>query len=250
MARRAVIAILAVAVLVAGVVLLSSGGPDRETAPSRPPPRAMSRVPQGVAGDLRRGPLGARLLRPVLLRERPDGRAVRVLGRRTGYGSARVLAVVARRGDWLGVLSQHMPNSRAGWIPASGAELRREPYTLDVDLSSRALVVRREGRLERRIVVAVGRPGNRTPTGRFAVTDVLLIAGRGGPYGCCALALTGRQADVPQGWSGGDRLAIHGTSNSASVGQAVSSGCMRASDGDMRWLLARVPVGALVRVRA
>jgi lipoprotein-anchoring transpeptidase ErfK/SrfK len=186
----------------------------------------------------------------VLLRERPGGRGVHVLGKRTGYGSPRMLAVVARRGDWLGVLSHHVPNSRAGWIPANGALLLHRPYTLDVDRSSRTLVVRRDGRVRRRMTVAVGRPGNMTPTGRFAVTDLLLIDPSGGPYGCCALALTGRQPDVPQGWSGGDRLAIHGTSDRASIGGAVSGGCMRASERDMRWLIARVPLGAVVRVRA
>jgi hypothetical protein len=249
-APRAVIAIVAVVALVgAGILLLSSRGPDwTETTPGRRPPRAVSRVP-APAVQAPRAPFGARLLRRVLLRERPGGRGVRVLGAHTGYGSPRVLAVVARRGDWLGVLSHYMPNSRAGWIPASGALLLHEPYTLDVDRSSRMLVVRRDGRVQRRIVVAIGRPQNPTPTGRFAVTDLLVLDRPGGPYGCCALALTARQRDVPQGWTGGDRLAIHGTSNTASVGSAVSSGCMRASERDMRWLLARVALGAVVRVR-
>jgi len=251
-ARRAVVAILAVAAVGAAVMLLRNGGESdrRETTPRRPPPRALSPPPgQGAAGA-QRGPLTARLLRPVLLRESPGGRRVRVLGTRTGYGSPRVLAVVARRGDWLGVLSHHLPNSRAGWIPARGALLLHQPYKLDVDRSSRTLVVRRDGRVRRRMTVAVGRRGNRTPTGRFAVTDLLLIDRSGGPYGCCALALTGRQPNVPQGWSGGDRLAIHGTSNDGSIGGAVSGGCMRARERDMRWLLARVPLGAIVRVRS
>ena len=184
------------------------------------------------------------------LRERPGGRVVRALGRRTGYDSERVLAVVARRPGWLGVLSHHLPNSRAGWIPADAAQLVLEPYTLHVDLSARRLLVRHEGRAVRRISVAVGRPGTATPTGRFAVTDLLRVRGTGSPYGCCALALTGRQPNIPQGWSGGDRIAIHGTTNEATLGTAASSGCLRASDRDMRWLMARIPVGAHVRVRA
>jgi lipoprotein-anchoring transpeptidase ErfK/SrfK len=142
-----------------------------------------------------------------------------------------------------------MPNSRAGWIPAASATLLHEPYTLLVDLSDREIVVHHEGRPVRHITVAVGRPGTTTPTGRFAVTDRLRIAG-GSAYGCCALALTARQPNVPQGWSGGDRVAIHGTSNEATIGTPASSGCLRAAERDMRWLLSVVPDGAPVRIRA
>jgi len=175
---------------------------------------------------------------------------VRTLGRRTEFRSQRVLAVVARRGRWLGVLSEHMPNSRAGWIPADSAELLRQPYRLDVNLSKRRLTVRHDGRVVRRIRVAVGRAANATPAGRFAVTDTLRIGGGSAAYGCCALALTGRQANVPQGWTGGDRLAIHGTSNEDTIGTPASSGCLRARDADMRWLLRRITLGAQVRIRA
>jgi lipoprotein-anchoring transpeptidase ErfK/SrfK len=128
--------------------------------------------------------------------------------------------------------------------------LLHEPYTLHVDLSARRLVVHHEGRRVRRITVAVGRPGTTTPTGRFAVTDLLQIDGGHPAYGCCALALTGRQPNVPQGWSGGDRIAIHGTSNEATLGTPASSGCLRASDRDMRWLLARIALGTPVRIHA
>jgi len=175
---------------------------------------------------------------------------VRAVGTLTGYGSERVLAVVARRGRWLGVLSDHVPNSRAAWVPADAVELLHEPYRLDVDLSARRVTVRREGRAVRRVRVAIGKPGTATPTGRFAVTDVLRI-GRGyGPYGCCAIALTGRQPNVPQGWSGGDRLAIHGTTAGGSIGTPASNGCLRATEADMRWLVKRIRLGAPVRIRA
>ena len=197
-----------------------------------------------------RGPLGARIVRRTQLRASPGGRVVRSIGTRTGYGSVRVLAVVARRGPWLGVLSDHMPNSRPGWIPAASAVLLHEPYRLDVDLSARRMLVRREGRVVRRIRVAIGLAQTPTPTGRFAVTDALRIGANYPQYGCCALALTGRQPNVPQGWSGGDRLAIHGTTRTGSIGSPASFGCLRASDADMRWLIRKVTLGAQVRIRA
>jgi lipoprotein-anchoring transpeptidase ErfK/SrfK len=252
--RRIAVALGATAAACAVVVvLLVSGGrdePARRPA-TKPPPRGeLPGLPPQVAGRPVRGPYGAQLVRRTQLRARPGGRVVRALGIRTGYGSARVLSVAGRRGRWLAVLSDHMANSRVGWIPVENVTLLHEPYTLHVDLSARELVVHHEGRRVRRITVAVGRPGTTTPTGRFAVTDLLKIDGGHAAYGCCALALTGRQPNVPQGWSGGDRIAIHGTSNEATLGTPASSGCLRASDHDMRWLLARVALGTPVQIRA
>ncbi len=252
MSRRVVVAVAVVALVLGagvGVLFLAPGAGSPE--PSVRAPQEVSRTPTQRPETGHRWPLGARLVRRVLLRERPDGRVVRALHPRTGYGSDRVLAVVARRPGWLGVLSHYMPNSRAGWIPADAAQLRYEPYTIEVDLSALRLLVRRDGQVVRRVRVAVGRPGHETPQGRYAITDTLRVSGDGnGPYGCCAFALTGRQPNVPQGWTGGDRIAIHGTNSEDSLGTPASSGCLRASDGDMRWMMRRIPVGVQVRISA
>ncbi|HUR85390.1 MAG TPA: L,D-transpeptidase [Solirubrobacteraceae bacterium] len=248
--RRAVALAAIVLVACAAVAALLVLRDDDE--PAGPRPQALDEVP-GVRPQparVLRGPLGAQLHRRTQLRARPGGRVIRSVGTRTEYGSDAVLAVVARRPGWVGVLSQHAGNGKTAWIPTSNATLLLEPYTLHVVLSARRLVVRRRGRVVRRIVVAIGRPDAPTPTGRFAVTDLLRITGGGGAYGCCALALTGRQPNVPQGWTGGDRIAIHGTSNEATLGSPASSGCLRAADRSMRWLLAHVPLGAHVRIRA
>lgn len=255
MARRVVVIVLAVALVAGGGLLLAAAGGGgaqhvARPAPSVQAPQEVSRTPKQRPSQNRQWPLGARVVRRVQLRESPGGRVVRVLGTSTGYGSDRVLAVVARRPGWLGVLSHYMPNSRAGWIPADGAKLVYQPYTIHVDLSDLRLVVRRHGKIVRRVKVAVGRPGHGTPTGRYAITDTLRVSDGGGPYGCCALALTGRQPNLPPGWRGGDRIAIHGTNSEDSLGTAASAGCLRASDADMRWLMKRVPVGAQVRIRA
>jgi hypothetical protein len=247
--RRALAALgVAVTALAVGVAVLLTRDDDRPARRAGRPLQAVPRVPSARVAPS--GPLGARLLRRAQLRERPGGRVVRSVGKLTGYGSERVLAVVKRRGRWLGVLSDHMPNSRLAWIPAAAAELLHEPYRLDVDLSARLLTVRHEARVVRRVRVAIGRPGTSTPTGRFAVTDSLRISPESPAYGCCALALTARQPNVPQGWSGGDRVAIHGTTNEATIGTPASSGCMHAGEADMRWLLQRITLGSQVRIRA
>ncbi len=179
----------------------------------------------------------------------PGGRMLTRLDRRTEYGSPRYLPVVARRGAWLGVVATERPNGRVGWIRAAHTEPAVARTRLVVDLGTRRLRVLRDGRTVLRVPVAIGAPGTATPTGRFAVTDGLKPP-PGSPYGCCILALSGHQPNIPQGWAGGDRLAIHGTSDPSSIGRAASHGCLRASDRDMRRLLRIVGLGSVVEIRA
>lgn len=193
--------------------------------------------------------LGARLLRATPLLTAPDGSRVATLRTRTRFGSRAVLAVVAQRRGWLGVLSERLPDGRTGWIRAADARLLRETWTIAVDLSDRRLTVRHQGRRYASFPVGIGAPATATPTGRFGVTDRLRPGGPGSSYGCCVLALSGRQPDVPQDWPGGDRLAIHGTDTPASVGRASSLGCLRATAKDLRLLMARIPLGTTVTVR-
>jgi lipoprotein-anchoring transpeptidase ErfK/SrfK len=44
-------------------------------------------------------------------------------------------------------------------------------------------------------------------------------------------------------------MAIHGTSDPASIGAASSAGCLRAADGDLELLMDRVPAGTPVVIR-
>jgi hypothetical protein len=191
--------------------------------------------------------LSARLRRAATLRLRPGGRALAQVGVRTEFGSPRVFSVLRRRGSWLQVQAAELPNGQAGWIPAGAAEQQATDFSLEVDRSRRSLWLRNGARVVLRLRVAVGRPGNPTPLGRYAVTDRLHM-GAGSPYGCCALALTGHQQHLPRGWPGGDRLAIHGTLDPASIGRAASNGCVRAPTAGLRLLMRRVPLGAPVFV--
>lgn len=189
--------------------------------------------------------LTARVIAPVRLRARPGGRVVARLRPRTGFGSRRVLGVVRRRSGWLQVATPQRPGPRHGWIRATGVRIARTAVSLHVDRSRRTVAVRRGGRLARRIRVSVGGRGTPTPTGRFAVTDRLHLRGSQA-YGCCAIALTGRQRRLVDGWRGGDRIAIHGTRQPWTIGEAASLGCLRARERDVRALMRQVPLGAPV----
>jgi hypothetical protein len=187
----------------------------------------------------------------VPLRARPNGRVALRAGARTEFGGRRVMSIAAQRGPWLGVVTPELPNGRLAWVHEDnrGLGFRRHGYSLHADLSARRLVLRRGGRRVKRITVAIGRPGSETPTGRFAVTDKLDGTRFGSYYGCCILALNGEQPNLPAGWQGGNRLAIHGTNSPGTIGAAASAGCLRAGDADLRILMRRVPLGTPVFIR-
>jgi len=188
----------------------------------------------------------------VDLRGRPFGPVVERIGSTTPFGSPRALGVVtSQRGRWLGVTEPGLGNRRLGWIDgqAGGLSYSRTRLELDVDLSSRTLVVRLDGTVIRRTSVGVGRPGSPTPTGRFAVTDKLDGPSYSAYYGCCILALSATQPNLPPGWSGGNRIAIHGTPSASDFGRAVSAGCVHAPESDLRYLMRWVPLGTPVVIR-
>jgi len=233
---------------------------SRETlttvAPELPPPPPPVSKPKprwrSLASSARRGHAVAIVRRSVPLRVRPNGRVAARAGTSTEFGSRRVLSIAAQRGPWLGVISTEMPNGKLAWVHIKnpGLHFRRHPYSLHADLSGRWLELRRGGRRIRRITVAIGRPGSETPTGRFAVTDKLRGGNYGPYYGCCILALNAHQPKLPAGWTGGNRIAIHGTDAPSTIGSPSSAGCLRAADSDLELLMSRVPVGTPVFIRS
>jgi lipoprotein-anchoring transpeptidase ErfK/SrfK len=171
------------------------------------------------------------------------------LSARTEFGSPRTFAVTRElSGHRYAVVTTVLPNGSTGWVDAGPRALTisRTRVTIDVDLSARLLRVRNGTRVVRRIRVGTGASASPTPVGRFAITDKLRGADYSTAYGCCILALSGHQTNLPRGWTGGDRLAIHGGSTAG----AVSSGCLHASTRDLVYLMRSVPLGALVVIHS
>jgi len=164
----------------------------------------------------------------VALRARPFGPVVARVGATTRFGSQRALGVVAtRRGRWLAVTEPGVRGNRVVWVDARAGGLRysRTALEVDVDLSDRTLTVRRGAAVLRRTSVGVGALDSPTPTGRFAVTDKLDGASFSPAYGCCILALSAIQPNLPRGWAGGNRVAIHGTLSPSDFGQIGRASC-------------------------
>ena len=188
----------------------------------------------------------------VALRDWPGGEIVSRIGDSTEFGSPEILSPTGQqRGPWAAIRHTSLGNDGEAWINTDRAPLIWRPLRVrvEVDLSRRELVViSRAGRV-RRTPVAVGAPDTPTPSGEYYVTDKLRGADFGPYYGCYILALSGSQPNLPQDWSGGDRLAIHG-SPAPTWGRNVSNGCLHAPPTDLRYLMKTVPLGTRVLVRA
>lgn len=242
----------ALSLAVGTFALLALAPPGTQRAQSQDPAAGAAPPPPAVAAvrEVReRGEPVAVLERRTWLRAAPGGKRIARLKRRTEWRSPRVLAVVGARGRWLRVIATELPNGGRAWIPLAAADLVANPWAVRADLSSRVVKVYRGERLVRRFRVAVGRPSTPTPTGRFAVTDKLEYKYGSAAYGCCALALTGKQPHIEPGWRGGNRLAIHGTQLDHTIGTASSFGCLRARDRDVRWIVRNVYLGTVVEIR-
>jgi hypothetical protein len=217
---------------------------------TRHPESPAPNVPKSPQHRLRRQDSGTLIARVrkgqrVSVRATPKGPVIAQLSSRNELGSPQTLAVTrVLPGARYAVVTTALPNGRLGWIDAPRGALRltRTRVTLDVDLSKRLVHVRAGARVVRRIRVGIGATGSPTPIGRFAVTDKLNGPDYSPVYGCCILALSAHQTHLPTGWTGGDRIAIHGGSTAG----AVSAGCLHASTAELRYLMRLVPLGAQV----
>jgi hypothetical protein len=230
----------------------ASGGSDAIQVPRATLPRPKVRL--DPAPDKDRGPAFpvaiVRAGQRVALHTSPAGPVFEQAGDRTEFGSMRAYWIKRVTGAWFGVPTPDLPNGNLAWIKDDRSKLSisQTHFWLSADLSARRLALHYGKRLLERFPVTVGSQASPTPLGAYSVTDGLVARGLGPWYGCCVLALSGHQPQLPQGWIGGNRIAVHGTPGS--VGDADSHGCLRASDPDMISLFRHVPLGTPVFIHA
>jgi lipoprotein-anchoring transpeptidase ErfK/SrfK len=139
-------------------------------------------------------------------------------------------------------------NGASGWIRRDGVTASVVDQRIVIDLSDRTLIHFRRGELLKELSVGVGTDQTPTTTGKFFVWALVDYADDSGPYGAFALGLSGF-SEVLTDWPGGGRMAIHGTIDPNDIGVAVSHGCIRVLNDQMRWLT-RVPLGTPVFIRS
>ena len=148
------------------------------------------------------------------------------------------------------------------------ADLNTPPRELVLDRRQRRLLVLEAGKPLRRYPVAVGMPGWETPVGRFRVIEMTsdpiwehpmsgqrIPPGPQNPLGSRWIGFhrdCEEQRPIRNGeWTkvrGCVVAGFHGTPNRASIGRAVSHGCVRLYDEDVRSLFELVQLGTPVRV--
>ncbi|MDP9327753.1 MAG: L,D-transpeptidase, partial [Actinomycetota bacterium] len=181
-----------------------------------------------------------RITHDFAMRARPgQGSVVGILPAGSKYYRTPTVAWVQRvsRNGRFGELAvPYSATGTMGWIPLRGLQHRSTFLQVDVDLSRHRVVVERRGRVLFGTPAAIGAPSSPTPIGRYFVTDRVSFPS-GGALGRYAFGISGIQSHLPDGWTAGDQLAIHGTNDPASLGRSVSAGCVRVSAAALRRLV-------------
>lgn len=186
--------------------------------------------------------------------EAPDASSPAVeIGETTPAGAPMTFAVVGTPADgdaWLRVVLPTRPNDHTGFVPADSVTVTRTDLRAFVDLAARTLVVERDGADVARYTVAVGTTDNPTPVGAGYVTELLETPAPDGAYGPYAFGLSLHSDQITEFGEGGDgQVGIHGTNRPDLIGEAVSHGCVRLDNDDIRALVAlEVPLGMPVFV--
>ncbi len=190
------------------------------------------------------------LVRPALGRTPAKSRTLPASAPITGGQTALpVVGHATRNGtSWLRVMLPGRPNGALGWITRRGTKRTTTRWQLAVRTASRRVNAYRDGKLVHSFMAIVGKPSTPTPRGRFFVEEsiAMLPGDSGGPF---ALATSAR-SNVLQEFDGGPgQIGIHGVDNlGGTPGTAVSHGCVRLTDGAIRWLALRIRPGVRVTI--
>jgi hypothetical protein len=247
MVRRLKKSILAGALLAAACAASSFAALVVSGAAGADPGRAVS---LDVAGA------GTLLWKQAVVRSRPTPKSLRVAVLRQFRPDFRpqfVLALSVRRNSdgeptWYRVSVPGRPNGRSGWVRAAALEVRPVHKRLVIYRGARRFQFWDGDRLVRTGKVAVGKPGAETPLGLFYVTWKF------NPTIDPNWAILGEYAFETSAyskltdWPGGGIVGVHGTPWPELLGQAVSHGCVRLSNENIRFLRHRVPLGTPVRI--
>ncbi len=150
---------------------------------------------------------------------------------------------------WYRVELPIRPNGATGWVRAGQLRVEAVHTRIVVDLSERRLTLFRDGRPVLRTTTAVGAPTTPTPIGRFYVNQRLIPANPSGPWGPGAIGISAH-SDVLRSWTQGGPIAIHGTNEPASIGRAVSHGCIRLDNRVLNKLFWETDAGTPVIISA
>lgn len=153
---------------------------------------------------------------------------------RTGFVSSQYLTT--------GQSSNNNNNNSVGTRCTSGYATNT---LIIVDKSSRRVNFYKNCKLIRSMPCAIGKASTQTPSGKYRILEKI----QNRPY--YKDHIPGGHPSNPLGkyWLGiGNGYALHGTNNEGSIGGAVSHGCMRMYNSDIKWLYSQVKQGTTVLI--
>ncbi|HEY2937362.1 MAG TPA: L,D-transpeptidase [Gaiellaceae bacterium] len=186
---------------------------------------------------------------------RPGGARISRFGRVNQSGFPTVFSVVGRRRTrdcataWYRVQLPVRPNGTTGWVRAAAVQVAPVHTKILIQVHAKRLELFRDGCVVLRTPISTGSPETPTPTGRFYVKERLVPTNASGPWGPAALGISAF-SPVLKSWAQGGPVGIHGTNDPSAIGQAVSHGCIRLDNAQMRRLFALTLAGTPVIIVA
>lgn len=153
-------------------------------------------------------------------------------------------------GEFVPVFLPVQPNGSKGWVRAADVTLHANPYRIKVELAAHRLVVINAGETVVETDVGVGQSGRETPTGVYYVKELLQPPDPNGLYGPYAYGISGftNNPEVAEEFGNGGVVGIHGTNDPSSIGQNVSSGCIRMPNDVITEMVDYLPLGTPVEI--
>lgn len=144
------------------------------------------------------------------------------------------------------------PNGSTGWVDADDVTITRVNHRVEVGITEKRIRVYDGAELVVDEPVGVGRSDRPTPGGVYYLKELLQPPTPDGPYGIYAYGLSGF-SNVLESFNGGPGvIGIHGTNDPGSIGQDVSSGCIRLNNDVIDRMVTEIglPLGTPVEILA
>ena len=173
------------------------------------------------------------------------------IGPVTAFGAPTTFAVVgdptSDQNPWIEVLLPTRPNGATAFVPRFSVTITKTPMRIFVELGAKTLRVEQDGAEVLTTTTAIGTSENPTPVGASYVTELIDNEDPGGAYGPYAFGLALHSETLSEFGGGDGQVGIHGTNQPDKIGQAVSHGCVRMTNGDVEKLVGlELPLGVPV----
>lgn len=186
----------------------------------------------------------------VVAHTEPSGDAAELLrlANPLASGAPLTFLVLATVEGWYQVQLPVRPNGTTAWIRAADVTTETLSYRVEVELGAKQVTVYSGDQVVLRAPVGVGAEPNPTPGGTFYLLELIEPPDPGGSYGPLAFGLSGFSETLTSFAGGDGRLGLHGTNDPASLGSAVSHGCIRVSNDTILELAALLPLGTPITI--